>query len=77
MDDGGSPDMGLLNPVGDTMWIASRYHASVMAIDTATGEVRCRIPTESGPHGLTYFPTPGVHSIGHNGLMIDESGQIE
>ena len=45
--------------------------------DTTTGEVRCRIPTESGPHGLTYFPTPGVHSIGHNGLMIDEDGEIE
>jgi YVTN family beta-propeller protein len=74
---GGSPDMGLLNPAGDTMWIANRYHASVMAIDTATGEVRCRIPSGSGPHGLTYFPTPGVHSIGHNGLMIDENGEIE
>lgn len=74
---GGSPDMGLLNPAGDTMWIANRYHASVMAIDTATGEVRCRIPTEAGPHGLTYFPTPGVHSIGHNGVMIDEDGDVE
>jgi YVTN family beta-propeller protein len=74
---GGSPDMGLLNPSGDTMWIANRYHASVVAIDTASGEVRCRIPTGAGPHGLTYFPTPGVHSIGHNGLMIDEDGQIE
>jgi YVTN family beta-propeller protein len=76
-DTGGSPDMGMLNPAGDTMWIANRYHASVMAIDTATGEVRCRIPTDPGPHGLTYFPTPGVHSIGHNGLMIDEDGDIE
>jgi YVTN family beta-propeller protein len=74
---GGSPDMGLLDPAGTTMWIANRYHSSIMAIDVTTGAVRCTIPTGSGPHGLTYFPTPGVHSIGHNGLMIDEEGNIE
>jgi YVTN family beta-propeller protein len=74
---GGSPDMGLLDPAGTTMWIANRYHSSIMAIDVTTGSVRCTIPTGSGPHGLTYFPTPGVHSIGHNGLMIDEEGNIE
>jgi YVTN family beta-propeller protein len=69
--------MGLLDPAGTTMWIANRYHSSVMAIDVTTGEVRCTIATDAGPHGLTYFPTPGVHSIGHNGLMIDEEGEIE
>ena len=71
---GGSPDMGILNPDGSRMWIANRYHGSVMEIDTATGEVTCQLTTGGGPHGVTYFPNEGVHSIGHNGLMIDADG---
>ncbi len=33
-----------------------------------TGELRHRIPTGAGPHGLTFFPQPGRFSIGHNGV---------
>ena len=71
---GGSPDMGILNPDGTRMWIANRYHGSVMEIDPATGAVPCQLTTGGGPHGVTYFPNEGLHSIGHNGLMIDADG---
>jgi YVTN family beta-propeller protein len=76
-DVGGSPDMGLLNPDGTEIWISNRYDSSVSAINASTGVPRCVIPTDPGPHGVTYFPTPGIASIGHNGLMIDENGDIE
>ena len=66
---GGSPDMGQLNIEGDEFWIAGRFHSEVYVFDTNTGELKARIPTESGPHGLTYFPSrPYPHSIGHNGV---------
>jgi DNA-binding beta-propeller fold protein YncE len=66
---GGSPDMGQLNIEGDEFWIAGRFHSEVYVFDTATGELKARIPTDSGPHGLTYFPShPYPHSIGHNGV---------
>lgn len=71
---GGSPDMGLLNPEGTQMWISNRYHGTVMGIDVTTGEVACLLEVGAQPHGVTYFPNEGTHSIGHNGLMIDESG---
>ena len=69
---GYSPDMGLLNPDGTRLWISNRYDESVMVIDTATGEVLAVIPTQTGPHGLTYFPTTCGYATGHNGVCIDE-----
>jgi YVTN family beta-propeller protein len=51
------------------MWISSRYHSAVLAIDTTTGKVVARIPTDKEPHGLTYFPNSrGNRSLGHNGV---------
>ena len=60
-----------------TLVVLNKSESTATFIDVASGEVECTIPTDAGPHGLTYFPTPGVHSIGHNGLMIDEAGNIE
>jgi DNA-binding beta-propeller fold protein YncE len=66
---GGSPDMGQLNIEGDEFWIAGRFHSEVYVFDTGTGDLKARIPVDSGPHGLTYFPSrPYAHSIGHNGV---------
>jgi YVTN family beta-propeller protein len=61
--------MGQLSPDGKQMWISSRYDASVLVIDTTTGKVIARIPTDAGPHGMTYFPNSrGTRSLGHNGV---------
>lgn len=69
---GGSPDMGQLNPAGTELWISNRYHGSVSVVDTVTGEVLATIPTGAGAHGLTYFPNVDAHSLGHNGVYIEE-----
>jgi YVTN family beta-propeller protein len=65
---GGSPDMLQLNPDGTQLWMSSRYDGYVIVVDTTTGHVLARIRTGAGAHGLTYFPAPGLHSIGHNGV---------
>jgi YVTN family beta-propeller protein len=65
---GGSPDMMQVSPDGRELWVSNRFHSSVSVIDTATGAVLDRIPVGTGPHGLTYFPQPGILSIGHNGI---------
>lgn len=65
---GGSPDMMQVSPDGRELWVSNRFHASVSVIDTATGGVVDRIPVGAGPHGLTYFPQPGIFSVGHNGV---------
>jgi YVTN family beta-propeller protein len=69
---GGSPDMGQLNPAGTELWISNRYHGSVSVIDTTSGEVLATIPTGAGAHGLTYFPNVDAHSLGHNGVYVEE-----
>jgi YVTN family beta-propeller protein len=65
-----SPDMGLLNPDGSQLWITGRYHACVYAVDTASGRLLAKIPVGKGAHGLTYFPTLGDYTVGHNGVTI-------
>jgi YVTN family beta-propeller protein len=65
---GGSPDMLQLNPDGTQLWMSSRYDGYVIVVDTSSGKVLARIRTGAGAHGLTYFPAPGLHSIGHNGV---------
>ncbi len=68
---GGSPDMGQLSPDGKQLWISIRSHAHVMVIETATGKVLARIPTDTEPHGLTFFPSSrGARSLGHNGVYL-------
>jgi YVTN family beta-propeller protein len=70
---GASPDMGQLSPDGKQFWISSRYHSDIRVIDTASGKVIARIPTDSGPHGLTYFPaSSAAHSLGHNGVYLED-----
>jgi YVTN family beta-propeller protein len=64
-----SPDMGGVSVDGSTLWLSGRYNAEVYAIDTATGQLRARIPVGSGPHGLTVWPQPGRYSLGHTGTM--------
>ena len=59
------------SPDGKQFWISSRYDNHVMAIDTATGKVLARIPTDTEPHGLNYFPSSrGTRSLGHNGVYL-------
>ncbi|MEA2827117.1 MAG: hypothetical protein QOG43_1556 [Actinomycetota bacterium] len=65
---GGSPDMMQVTADGSQLWVSNRYHGSVSVIDTATGAVLHTIVTGPGAHGLSLFPQPGNHSIGHNGV---------
>jgi DNA-binding beta-propeller fold protein YncE len=64
-----SPDMGGVSADGTTLWLSGRYNAVVYAINTRTGQLRATIPVGSGPHGLSVWPQPGRHSLGHTGIM--------
>lgn len=64
---GGSPDMGGVSADGATLWLSGRSHDEVYAFDTATGELRARIPVPGEPHGIAVFPQPGRYSLGHTG----------
>ncbi len=66
---GGSPDMGNLSADGTRLWVSGRFDAEVYAFDTTTGQVAARINVGNGPHGLTVWPQPGSHSLGHTGNM--------
>lgn len=65
---GGSPDMMQLSPDGAELWVSNRFARSVSVIDTTTGQLLARITVGFGPHGLSYFPQPGLISLGHNGV---------
>ena len=65
---GGSPDMLQVSPDGKELWASNRFGDTVSVISTVTGRVRHTIVVGSQPHGLSYFPEPGLHSIGHNGV---------
>jgi YVTN family beta-propeller protein len=64
-----SPDMGGVSADGKTLWLSGRYNGVVYAINTQTGKLRATIPVGSGPHGLSVWPQPGRHSLGHTGIM--------
>ena len=64
---GGSPDMGGVSADGSQLWLSGRFHGEVYVFDTRTGEVRNRIRTAVGAHGLSLFPQPGRFSLGHTG----------
>jgi DNA-binding beta-propeller fold protein YncE len=66
---GGSPDMGGVSADGRVLWLSGRYNAEVYAISTRTGRLLARIPVGQGPHGLSVFPQPGRHSLGHTGVF--------
>jgi YVTN family beta-propeller protein len=65
---GGSPDMLQLSPDGRQLWLSSRFDGEVYVVDTQSGKVLSRVRAGAGAHGLTYFPAPGNHSLGHNGV---------
>lgn len=67
-DVGGSPDMMQVSADGRELWTSNRFDHTVSVIDTAAGHVLVRIEVGASPHGLTYFPQPGVISLGHNGV---------
>jgi YVTN family beta-propeller protein len=65
----GSPDMGGVSADGKVLWLSGRYSHEVYAIDTANGHLLARIPVGAGPHGLSVWPQPGRHSLGHTGIL--------
>jgi YVTN family beta-propeller protein len=65
---GGTPDMMQLNPAGTQLWASGRYSSVVYVMSTVTGKLLAKIPVGLEPHGLTYFPNVGLHSLGHNGV---------
>lgn len=67
--EGGSPDEMNLSVDGTQAWISDRYHGGVTVVDTRTGTILATIATGSHPHGILYWPQPGLHSIGQNGNM--------
>jgi YVTN family beta-propeller protein len=67
-DVGGSPDMLQVSPNGHQLWFSNRYNHSVSVIDTRDGHRLHTFHLGDSPHGLAYFPQPGRHSLGHNGV---------
>ena len=65
---GGSPDMMQVSPDGRELWTSNRFGHTVSVVETTTGRVLGRIEVGESPHGLTYFPQPGLISLGHNGV---------
>ncbi len=66
---GGSPDMGGVSPNGKVLWLSGRYDDVVYAISTRDGRLLATIPVGHEPHGLSVWPQPGRHSLGHTGIM--------
>jgi YVTN family beta-propeller protein len=64
-----SPDMGGVSISGHVLWLSGRYSSRVYAIDTRDGHVIATIKVGKGPHGLSVWPQPGRHSLGHTGNM--------
>src|SRR2546426_576350 len=67
-DVGGSPDMMQGSPDGREGGARKRFGHTVSVIDSSNGQVLDRIEVGESPHGLTYFPQPGLISLGHNGV---------
>jgi YVTN family beta-propeller protein len=65
---GGSPDMLQVSPDGSQLWTSNRFNGTVSVIDTNTGRLIHTITVGTSPHGLAFFPQPGRHSLGHNGV---------
>jgi YVTN family beta-propeller protein len=66
---GGSPDMLQVSPDGKELWATNRFGDSVTVASTKDGRVLHVIVVGREPHGLAYFPEPGRHCIGHNGVF--------
>jgi YVTN family beta-propeller protein len=50
------------------LYVANRFESTVSVVEACTGRLLHTIVVGSSPHGLTYFPQPGAHSLGHNGV---------
>jgi DNA-binding beta-propeller fold protein YncE len=66
---GGSPDMGGVSASGRVLWLSGRWNSEIYAISTRTGRLLRRIHVGPGPHGLSVWPQPGRHSLGHTGTL--------
>jgi hypothetical protein len=65
---GGGPDMGKGSADGSHLWPSGRFDDDVYDIDTRTGAI-IQIDVAREAHGLTVWPQPGRHSLGHTGNM--------
>ncbi len=65
---GGSPDMGNVSADGKWLWLSGRFDDVVYRFDTSNGAVS-KVAVGLEPHGLTVWPLPGRHSMGHTGNM--------
>ena len=57
-----------VSPNGRQLWASNRFNGTISVINTHTGHLTHTIPVGTSPHGLAYFPQPGTHSLGHNGV---------
>jgi YVTN family beta-propeller protein len=57
-----------VSPNGHQLWASNRFDGTISVISTRTGRLLHTIKVGASPHGLTYFPQPGRHSLGHNGV---------
>lgn len=64
---GATPDMGDVTADGAQLWLSGRYSSEVYVVDTRSGKLLHRIPTDPGPHGLLVWSQPGRFSLGHTG----------
>jgi len=72
--DGGTPDMGNVSADGSRLWLSGRRSREVYVFDTggadpSRGRLLTRVPVGGQPHGLTVWPLPGRHSLGHTGIL--------
>ena len=67
--EGRSPDEMNLSIDGSQLWISDRYDGGVTVMDTGNGAILATIHTGADPHGLLFWPQPGLHSTGQNGNM--------
>ena len=66
---GGSPDMGGVSPDGRVLWLSGRYNQAVYGISTTDGHLVRKLFVPNKPHGMSVWPQPGRHSLGHTGNM--------
>lgn len=61
--------MGNINADGTVFWVSGRGNGVGYAISTVDGHLIKKIAVGRGPHGLSVWPQPGRHSLGHTGIL--------